>query len=241
MAQAQSIPYPSYTTVQRDALTSSGYFSIGFKITNSTIGRNQMYNGTTWIEIDEGELRWRDEYVSGIWTPASAQAAPDIVGYTIGGISVNKYSFDGGNIEERISNHFEIPHDIPIDLINDGTTWIEAHIHWQPSTNNIGTVQWFFDWAYLPINAAPIAMSSLSVIDTVTANQQYFHKLVAFESAPSVAKLQIPAGGFMVGGVIQFNLRRTPTGDSYPDDAILIKVALHVPTDDRGSKNIYNS
>jgi hypothetical protein len=56
---------PSYTTVQKDALISSGYFSVGFKITNSTIGRNQMWNRTNWIEIDEGELRWRDEYVIG--------------------------------------------------------------------------------------------------------------------------------------------------------------------------------
>lgn len=32
--QIQPIPYTSYITVQRDALTSSGYFSIDFKITN---------------------------------------------------------------------------------------------------------------------------------------------------------------------------------------------------------------
>ena len=237
--QIQSIPYPSYTTVQRDALTG---ISIGYKITNSTISRNQMWNGTNWIEIDEGELRWRDEYVSGVWQPAAAQAAPDVENYTIGGIGVRKYSFDGGNTEERISNHFEIPHDIPIDLINDGTTWIEAHIHWQPSTNNTGTVQWFFDWCYLPLNAAPIAMTGLSYTQTINANEQYFQKLCAFEVG-GVAKLPIPAGGFNIGGIIQFNLRRTPTGDNdtYPDDAILIKVALHVPTDDRGSKNIYNN
>jgi len=34
MPQTQSITYPSYTTAQRDALTASGYFSVGFKITN---------------------------------------------------------------------------------------------------------------------------------------------------------------------------------------------------------------
>ena len=240
MSYLNQIPYKSFTTSQRDALTG---VPIGLKITNSTIGRNQMWNGPNWIEIDEGELRWRDEYVSGIWTPAAAQAAPSIIGYTIGGISVNKYTFNGTNTEERIANHFEIPHDIPLDLINDGTTYIEAHIHWQPSTNDAGNVQWFFDWAYLPLNGAPIAMNSLSCINSVSSNQQFFHKLCAFESAPNVTKLQIPAGGFNVGGVIQFNLRRTPTGDAdtYEYDAILVKVALHVPTDDRGSKDIYNN
>ena len=49
--QIQSIPHPSYTTVQRDALTSSGYFSIGFKITNIALhvptddrGSKNIYN-----------------------------------------------------------------------------------------------------------------------------------------------------------------------------------------------------
>lgn len=236
--QIQSILYPAYTTTQRDALTG---VLVGFKITNSTINRNQMWNGTNWIEIDEGELRWRDEYVSGTWTPAAA-AAPDLENYTIGGIGVVKYAFNGVNTEERITNHFEIPHDIPIDLINDGTTWIEAHVHWQPSTNDAGNVQWFFDWAYLPLNAAPIPMTTMSHICPVLINQQYFHKINAFEVG-GVAKLPIPAGGFGIGGIIQFNLRRTPTGgsDDYGFDAIMIKVALHVPTDDRGSKNIYSN
>ena len=47
----QSIPYPSLTTIQRDALTSSGYFSVGFKITNVALhvptndrGSTNIYN-----------------------------------------------------------------------------------------------------------------------------------------------------------------------------------------------------
>jgi hypothetical protein len=237
--QIQSIPYPSYTTAQRDALTG---VSVGFKITNSTIGRNQMWNGTNWIEIDEGELRWRDEYVGGIWIPAAGGAAPDLNNYTIGGIATRMYEFDGGNTEERLSNTFEIPHDIPIALINDLTTHIEVHIHWQPSTNNTGDVEWFFDWCYIPLNAVPIPMTTMSVVCSVDANQQYVHKIKAFENN-GVPKLPVPAGGFGIGDIILFNLRRTPTGnnDTYPDNALLIKVAMHVPTDDRGSKDIYDN
>ena len=51
MAQTQSIPYPSYTTAQRDALTSSGLISIGFKITKVALcvptddrGTKNIYN-----------------------------------------------------------------------------------------------------------------------------------------------------------------------------------------------------
>ena len=67
-------------------------------------------------------------------------------------------------------------------------------------------------------------------------------QLIQSTPYPSYTTIQRNAlTGVPIGDIIQFNLRRTPTGDSYPDDAILVKVAMHVPTDDRGSKNIYNN
>ena len=134
----QSIPYLNLTTIQQDTLTS---VFVGYKIYNIDLSIIEEWNGTEWTSIEQ--IRWRDEYVSGLWTPASGQAAPDIVGYTIGGVGVNKYTFDGNNTEERLANHFEIPHDLAFDLINNGTLIIEAHVHWQPSTNNSGNVVWF--------------------------------------------------------------------------------------------------
>ena len=57
------------------------------------------------------------------------------------------------------------------------------------------------------------------------------------------ALIGVPVGGFSIGDIIQFNLRRTPTGsnDTYEHDAILIKVAMHVCSNDRGSTNMYNN
>ena len=76
---------------------------------------------------------YRDEYPTPL-VKAGGASAPDDVAYTIGGVGVTRYSFDGGNTEERISGSFEIPHDY-----KPGGT-IEVHIHWLPSTNGTGNV-----------------------------------------------------------------------------------------------------
>ncbi len=56
MPTIQSIPYPSYTTAQRDALTS---VPEGFKIKNTTTGKIQMYStGGVWVDIG-GIFRFR--------------------------------------------------------------------------------------------------------------------------------------------------------------------------------------
>ena len=234
----QAIPYLNLTTVQRDALT--GVF-VGYKIFNTDFSMIEEWNGTEWTSIEQ--IRWRDEYASGIWTPAAASAAPDIVGNTIAGVGVRKYTFDGVNTEERLSNHFEIPHDLPLNLINNGTLILEVHVHWQPSTNDAGNVEWFFDYAYMPLNAAPIVQNSLSCVCPVAINEQYFHKIAAFKDGTNTVRIPVPIGGFSIGDIIQFNLRRTPTGtnDTYAHDAILIKCAMHVCSNDRGSTNMYNN
>ena len=44
----QSVPYPVFTTTERDALTD---VLEGWKIKNSTAGKYQMWNGSAWIDI----------------------------------------------------------------------------------------------------------------------------------------------------------------------------------------------
>jgi hypothetical protein len=180
------------------------------------------------------QVRYRDEYVSGRWTSAAAAAAPDEVNVTIGGIATRSYAFDGNNTEESMSNHFEMPHDLAYDLVNAGTLKLEVHTHFRPSTNNDGDVKWFFDWCYTPVFGAPIPMTGVSYIYAVEANTLHYQLLVGVE-------LPVPAGGYGVGGVITFNTRRNPQDgeDTYPDDALFIKTALHVPIDGNGSRQRY--
>lgn len=179
-------------------------------------------------------IRYRDEYVGGNWVNAGASAAPDTVDVNIGGINTRMLSFDGNNIEERISNHFEMAHDVALSEVNAETESIEWHVHFVASTNNPGTVKWFLDYCYIPANGAPIAQTSLVCYQVILANEQYVHHLAG-------AELPIPSSGINLGDIITFNLRRTPTDteDTYPDDVLLIKTALHVPINDFGSRQRY--
>ena len=187
------------------------------------------------------EIRYRDEYVGGVWLNAAGAAAPDLVQYTIGGVGMSLYSFDGNNTEERISNIFEQAHDVAIDKLNALVEFIEAHIHCMPSTNNSGVAEMFLDFCYAGINAVPSAQTSLKATITIPKNSQYKHFLVSFKDALNNARLPKPSAGFGIGNLMLFTLRRTPggTGDTYPDDLILLKAALHVPTNDYGSRQLY--
>lgn len=194
-------------------------------------------NSTMVFKVDSrgfGRTEYRDEYVGGEWQIPQGVAAPDVVTVTIGGVATRKYAFDGANTQESLSNTFEIAHDIPIALINAGTLKIEWHIHGSAATTGSGNAKFFFDWCYKPVDAAPIAMTTSTVICEIASNHQYWHCIKG-------AELPVPAGGFAVGGIIEFTLRRTPTDneDTYTGDYLLDKVALHVPTDGRGSRQRY--
>lgn len=143
-------------------------------------------------------------------------------------------SFDGGNTEERIANSFEIPHDVALSELNSEELTIEWHVHFMPSTITTGTVKWFLDYCYIPPSLGPVTQQSLSISHKILANQQYYH----FIKGVNIPK---PLSDYQIGGVILFNLRRTPTdtGDTYTSDAILVKTALHVPVNDSGSRQRY--
>lgn len=187
--------------------------------------------------VDENgfkQIRYRDEYVGSDYVQPLGGTPPDDATVTIGGVAFRLKAFDGTNTAEYQANSFEMAHDLAFDEINAGTAKIEVHVHFMPSDNNSGTVKWWFDWAYLPNGGAPISMASVSMKNTFAINKQYFHMLAGVE-------LTVPAGGYDIGDVILFNIRRTPTDeeDTYGSDALFIKCALHVPINDFGSRQRY--
>ena len=169
---------------------------------------------------------YRDELPSYI-LPVAGAPAPDLVLHTVGGVSRQFYGFDGVNTQEILSGSFEIPHDYAYGML------IELHIHWRPSTTGIGDVQWFFDWEYSPPQANPLPQTALNVVSQITSNQIYRHKLTSFGYLPNL--------GFTIGGKIGFNLRRSPLGalDTYGGDTLFEQIALHIPCDTLGSRQIY--
>ncbi len=172
------------------------------------------------------EPTYRDEYPQFL-IPAGGQAAPDEVDHTIGGVQRRMRGFDGNATEERLSGSFEIAHDY---MYGED---IEVHVHWRPSTTGLGTVIWYFDWEYSPPQGAPISQVTLSVTATLDTNKQYWHLLTSLGTLPQ------PSTPFRLGGKIGFNIRRSPTTDSYGADVLLEQVALHIPCDTNGSREIY--
>ena len=186
------------------------------------------------LKLFGSAIQYRDEYTSSSWVSAAGSAAPDQASYTIGGVQINMYSFDGNNTEEKMSNMFEIPHDAAIDSLNADSDKIEFHIHGMASNNGSGVVRMFFDWCYVPVNDAPIPQVSISVDFNILANSQFVHKI-------NGAELPKPSGGYNIGDKILFSVRRTPTNaaDTYTSDFIFSKCALHVPVDSLGSESRY--
>jgi len=92
----------------------------------------------------------------------------------------------------------------------------------------------FLDWCYIPVYGAPIAQTSLSMDFTISANEQYYHKVAGVE-------LPKPSSGYSIGDKILFTVRRTPTdaADTYASDFIFSKCAMHVPVDTLGSRQRY--
>lgn len=174
------------------------------------------------------QYTWRDEYPFALINAGGA-AAPDDIDVTIGGVARRIRAFDGGSTEEKLSGSFEIPHDMAIDTL----ALPELHVHWRPATTGTGTVKWYFDWEYSPPEGAPIPMTTVECVEEITVDNQYWHKLTTFGYLPQ------PSTEFAIGGKIGFNIRRTPTTDTYTGDVLLEQVSLHVPCDTTGSRQVY--
>lgn len=107
----------------------------------------------------------------------------------------------------------------------------DTYVHSMPTTNNTGTCIWYFDYFYSPVNAAPVTGSTLSATATMTENQLGYDKTVSLGT--------IPGSGVKIGDFIIGTLRRTPLGDTYPDDMALKQIAAHCQLDTIGSRQRY--
>lgn len=180
--------------------------------------------------------QYNDVLPSTEFIPAQGAAAPDVTAHTIGNISMNFRSFDGGNTEEAMTANFEVLHGVDIDSLNRTTNPLlaEIHTHGMPSTTGAGVVKIFFDLVYQPVDAAPIVWNTFSTLITIKANQQYFHKLGGVE-------LPKPTGGYNIGDNIIVKYRRTPTDseDTYAGDWLFKQCAFHLPVNSNGSRLRY--
>lgn len=188
-------------------------------------------------EIDSNgfkQVRYRDEFPGGVYQVPAGASAPDVGSYTIGSVATRLYAFDGGTTTETLCNTFEMPHDLDAAGVNAGTYKMEVHVHYMPSDNNAGDVNFYFDWCYIPVNGAAESKTSIALTKTIAANSKYKHYIVG-------AEMPVPTATYVLGDIILFNVRRVPTDDldTYGSDVLFLQTALHVPINDFGSRQRY--
>jgi hypothetical protein len=201
---------------------------------------NATKGSGTWVEVFRVDtsgfqgVMYNDSLPSDGWKDASGGGAPDTASHTIAGLAVNFRCFDGNNTEEKMAGSFEIMHNVDIATLNADVIKAEIHAHIMATTTAAGVVKCFYDVVYQPLNAAPIALGTFSNLVTISANQQYFHKVGGVE-------LTKPSSGWTIGDKLLVNFRRTPSDgqDTYPDDIAFLQCALHVPINSNGSRQRY--
>ncbi|NJL73901.1 MAG: hypothetical protein HC892_01510 [Saprospiraceae bacterium] len=196
-------------------------------------GNYSMFESNGVYAAKGSAITWKDEMPSYLLNVSGA-ASPDSVSHNVGGVLRQFDAFDGGGTEERKSGSFEISHEMVVDEAMKLLGYLpELHIHWRPSTAGTGVLKMFFDWEYSPPQGDPIPQTTLTFLDTIATPQQYRHKLTSFGKLPNL--------NFQVGGKIGFNIRRTPNDpqDTYGSDILLEQIALHIPCDTNGSRDVY--
>ena len=197
-----------------------------------------IYEGTTLrkkIFANGFETPFFDDlFPSKEWTAPAGSPAPDLVAYTIAGLSYNFLSFDGGSTNEYMTNTYEITHGIDIDSLNNDIILPEIHTHGFASTTGSGIVKMFFDAIYMPQAQAPFLWFSDSVLIPINANNQYWHKIQGKE-------ITKPSTGFDIGDKIILRVGRVPgdAQDTYASDWAFMQAAFHMPFNSNGSRQRY--
>jgi len=243
---AKLIPLADWTTAIQ--ITKADWTTVIFNV-DSTNWEIQIWDFVLWdlFNIDRfwhffntwDWITFRDEYVAWVWELWTWSAAPDNVSVIIGWVPIKILWFDWSTTTEDISNSFEMAHDICYTQLNNDTQNLEFHIHMIPSTNNAWNVRFVVTMCYIPVNEAPVVLVDWVtwwfINNNIPLNSQYKHFISWFEITRPVWLT------YNLWDIILFNIKRIPTnaGDTYPNDILFVKSALHVPVDMTGSRERY--
>ena len=152
--------------------------------------------------------------------PGATPADPIIYGP---GGAVRIRGFDGAQTTESMDFTAQLPH-----------SWMEGgaihpHVHWCPTTNNLGTVIWRLDLIWQNIGQA-IPLVLLRDTGPVAASG------VAWEHLVAAFPILGPGSAKTISSMLMCRIWRDPTTDTYPDDAGLLEVDFHFEQDSVGSR-----
>lgn len=169
-------------------------------------------------------IRYRDEYPSGIWTTGAGAANPTIVSVDIAGVTYRKIQLDTTDI---LCNKFEVPHDIAYGQP------IEFHCHFRPMAAGTGNVVLTLNLEWSKVNTSgqvtinePVAIPELVATCTIaTSNTTYPHYIVSFGTITI---------NEVLGDLLCFRIGKSGT---YAGNIILEQIAMHVPIDTPGGSS----
>lgn len=166
---------------------------------------------------------WRDINLSGASLVPGGSAAPDPINFVDSNLLV--YGFDGGTLTERLYGSCEMQHDY-----KEGSD-IELHIHWTPTTADVGTVQWkvYYSWQ----NNAGAVFAPATLLTPTASNSGGVAWANNYTSVATVS-----GAGKTINSQLVFQIFRVPTEDTYTGDAALIQFGIHYQCDAIGSRQI---
>ena len=189
--------------------------------------RKELWRQGDQLVMHEGRLRkldditrvaWRDLDFSAV-SAGKGTTAPDVIQINSG--TIYGVGFDGGVTTEQIFGAKEVDHDWYEH------TPIEVHVHWKPSTADAGNVQWNFTYTLqnggasdgTGIGDVMPAETTLSATQTSSgvAWQEHFLELG-----------QIDMSEFRIGAQVAWRFYRDPSLDTYPEDAVVDTIGIHM-------------
>ncbi len=135
--------------------------------------------------------------------------------------NIQCYGFQTGDL---IQGSFEIQHDYI-----EGTD-LNVHIHWAPTTTNVGVI--VFDFEYSVANVGSVYPASIVISQTFTPPG------VALQHTISAFTTTIPGAGRKIGDVVSFRFLRNATGNAFTGLALVTSIGVHYQCDCLGSNQI---
>lgn len=166
---------------------------------------------------------WTDINISGL-SLAGGPAAPTAV--NVNGSTILAYSFSGTNpTPDELHGSLEILHDY-----KEGSD-IVPHVHWAPSTADVGDVKWQLE--YMWINSGANFSGSTVISGTTAAGGVAWN-----ERRTNLGT--ISGAGKTIGSRFAFRLFRdaADAADTYDAGAVLFDIGVHYERDTLGSRQI---
>jgi len=186
---------------------------------NST-SYSQFEADGTYIAVGDA-IAWEDSNFNSV-AAAIGVSAPDLINFN--GTNIKIASLDGNATNEELSVSVENPH-----KYKEGTDII-PHVHWCPTSTDIGDVRLYLDYAIVSSTGIVIT-GTFDVLDSATGNAWV-------EKRKDLGT--ITGTDLKIGQQGLFRLYRIPasSGDTYGDDVGIFTFGYHHQVDTLGSRLI---